>query len=122
MQRDRLYGDILDGAIAGLFGGGLIMILILLCDALLFEPLATSNFPALLLIDGEGLTVCTILFGVTLQISSAEVTFESRWLIVPLANFIAGDVIAAYLKIRALEEILSGQRKRSYISAGRSVQ
>ena len=150
--RYRLYGDLLDGAIAGLLGGGSIMVLTLLYDALLFKPLVTPNFLAQTLLGREGVavdgtaqaklvqigmftvlhlaafvflgivlvkifritgirntllfgglygfTVCTSLFGVSLQLSGAEVSLEPKRLVLLLVNFIAGVVMAGYLQAR----------------------
>jgi hypothetical protein len=43
-HRDRLRKDLRYGAVAGLLGGGSIMVIFLGYDALLFEPLATPEF------------------------------------------------------------------------------
>lgn len=54
-RRDRLHRDLRDGAVAGLLGGGSIMIFCLGYDALFFEPLATPNFLAEALIGRPAL-------------------------------------------------------------------
>lgn len=41
---DRVHNDLRYGAVAGLLGGGLIMIFFLVYDALFFRPLATPEF------------------------------------------------------------------------------
>jgi hypothetical protein len=43
-HRDRLHKDLRYGAVAGLLGGGSIMVIFLGYDALFFEPLATPEF------------------------------------------------------------------------------
>jgi hypothetical protein len=54
--RDRLVGDLRNGAIAGILGGASIMVLVFLFDALLFKPLTTPNFPAQVFMDQAGVT------------------------------------------------------------------
>lgn len=45
-----------------------------------------------------GLVACTSLFGVSLRLLGADVSFKLKWLVVPLVNFIAGIVMAVYLQ------------------------
>lgn len=52
---DRIHNDLRYGAIAGLLGGGLIMIFFLVYDALFFEPFATPDFLSEVLIGREAL-------------------------------------------------------------------
>lgn len=150
--RDQLHVDLRDGAIAGILGGGSIMILFLFHDMLLFKPLSTPNLLAQILIGREGLAsdladrlrfvqigmftvlhlsaflllgialakffritkirktllsggiygliACTGLFGVSLRLSGIEVAYEPRWLVVLLLNFVAGAIMAGYLRTR----------------------
>ena len=46
MHRDHSSNDLLDGSVAGLLGGGTIVVLFLVFDTLLFTPLATPDFLA----------------------------------------------------------------------------
>lgn len=52
---DRVHGDLRYGAVAGLLGGGSIMILFLVYDALFFEPFATPDFLSELLLGRDAL-------------------------------------------------------------------
>jgi hypothetical protein len=154
--RDRLYGDLRDGAVAGLLAGGAIMVLFLLYDVLLFTPLQTPDFlaqaltglgppaadtaagtklvrmamftvlhlmafiflgivlveffriterPKTLLSGGlYGLTACTTLFSAALHLSGTKVSLEPGWPAVLLGNFIAGVVMAGFLKARTPQQ------------------
>jgi hypothetical protein len=47
-----------------------------------------------------GLTVCTVLFGVVLHLSGTELLAEPQWPSVLLGNFVAGVVMAGYLRFQ----------------------
>jgi hypothetical protein len=51
--RERMYQDLRRGAVAGLLGGGSVMLLVLGSDTLFFKPLATPDFLAKALIGDQ---------------------------------------------------------------------
>lgn len=48
-----------------------------------------------------GITFCTLLFGLVLQISGTEISAAPQWPALLLANFLAGVVMGGYLDLRA---------------------
>ncbi len=97
--RDRLYGDLRDGAIAGLLGGGSIMVLALLYDALLFTPLATPGFLAQVLIGRVGLAP-----GVTTDLRLVRI---GMFTVLHLAAFVfLGIVLVKFFRITGIRKTL----------------
>ena len=97
--RDRLYSDLRDGAIAGLLGGGSIMVLSLLYDALLFTPLATPDFLAQALIGRAGPAA-----DITAQLRLVRI---AMFTVLHLAAFIfLGIVLVKFFRITNIRKTL----------------